>query len=118
MTSLNRRPAKKGSREHNKRISDGLIEYHKRNGKPKKKGVFAAAIARHFHPDNVRHRKIMGDKEVKRTGKEARQAEGKVAEGRTKLTSEQKDAVRKALHNAIAKHEKAIREASKRHTGN
>ncbi len=112
-----RAPAKGGSKEHHRRISEGLKEYHEGKSK-KKKGWLAKRLANHFHPNNVAHRKIGKDPEVKRARKEARKAEGELynaVHSKTKLSPEKIAAIKEACARANKRRDEATSKAVKKY---
>lgn len=110
-----RKPAKGGSTEHRRRISEGLKEHYRK--KPKKRGWLARRIASHFHPDNIKHRKVINDKAYKSARKQARKIEGDLYEAVQvkKLSPEKIAAIKSALAKARSQEDDAINNARKKH---
>lgn len=114
----NRKPAKGGSDEHHRRISESLKEHHRRNRKPKKRGWLARRVSNHFSASNVTHRKVHKDPEVKKAKREARKAEGELHDAHriTKLSPERVAEINDKFAKAKAREEELISKAIKKHS--
>lgn len=109
-------PAKAGSPLHKKRISEGLKEYHRGKGKKSKKSnLLMRWWKSRNHPDNVRHRKMLNDPELKKARKELRKAEGDMSAGGSGLTQEQRLAIRERIRKAKEREDKAYSQAHNKH---
>ncbi len=108
------KPAKAGSPLHRKRISEGLIEYHKHGKKKSKLGAVRNWLAKRKHPANLRFRKLQSDSDLKKARKELRKAEGDMAAAKT-LTKEQRDSLRARIKLAKEKEERAFQEARRKY---
>jgi hypothetical protein len=112
----NRKPAKGGSKEHHRRISESLRQYHAGNrvSKRKKMNPLARWLRNRRDPANVRHRLIQRDAEYKRARREARKAEGDLAVS-YKFSEEKRKQIFEAFTRAKQAEDQAMSKAVRKY---